>query len=85
MSATRTMDANPYSAPDAELGGGDSDTYDPSIFSFAGRIGRLRYLAYGVGIIFLLMLVMIPLVGVSALAGGEQGLSLFGMLLMVVL
>jgi uncharacterized membrane protein YhaH (DUF805 family) len=86
MSATRTMDANPYSAPDAELGGGGggNDTYDPSIFSFDGRIGRLRYLAYSVGMIFLLMLVMIPLVGVSALAGGEEGMSLVGMLVMAV-
>jgi len=83
MSATTTMDANPYSAPDAELGSGSSDVYDPSIFSFNGRIGRLRYLAYSAGMMFLLMLVMIPLIGVSALTGEAEAMSLVGMLAMV--
>ena len=82
MSATTTMDANPYSAPDAELGGGGNDVYNPSIFSFEGRIGRLRYLAYSAGMMFVLMLVMIPLVGVSALTGSSESMSLVGMLAM---
>ena len=36
---------NPYSAPNAapELG---EESYQPKIFSFGGRIGRLRYLTY---------------------------------------
>jgi uncharacterized membrane protein YhaH (DUF805 family) len=84
MSATSTMDANPYSAPDAELGSGSSDVYSPSIFSFDGRIGRLRYLAYSAGMMFLLMLVMVPLVGASALTGGAEGMSLVSMLVMAV-
>lgn len=79
------MDANPYSAPDAELGGGSSEVYDPSIFSFTGRIGRLRYLAYSVGMMFLVTLAMIPLAGVSALTGDTEGMSLVGMLVMAVL
>jgi uncharacterized membrane protein YhaH (DUF805 family) len=79
------MDTNPYSAPDAELGGGSGDVYMPSIFSFSGRIGRLRYLAYGMGTMFLLMLAMIPLVGVSALTGDAEGISTVGFLVMAVL
>ena len=54
-------DANPYSAPDAALDTGQDDLYQPKIFSFSGRIGRMRYLAYGIGVNFLLMAVMIPL------------------------
>jgi len=78
------MGANPYNAPDAELRG-DDDVYDPSIFSFSGRIGRLRYLAYTVGMMILLMLAMIPLVGVSAVTGGQaEGMSMVGMLVMMV-
>ena len=74
MSAQMAAD-NPYSAPGAELGGGQSELYMPSIFSFNGRIGRLRYMAYGIGSYLLLMLVMIPVVGSSAFMGGEPAVS----------
>ena len=76
MNAT-TMEENPYSAPDAELGQQTSETYSPSIFTAKGRIGRLRYLAYSYGVTFLLMLVMMPLAGASAfLGGGAEGGSM---------
>jgi len=81
MSAEMTAE-NPYSAPGAELNGGQSDLYTPSILSFSGRIGRLRYLAYSMGTYLLLMLVMVPLVGVSALTGCEPNVSMIGMLIM---
>ena len=81
MSAQMTAD-NPYSAPGAELGGEQSELYMPSIFSFNGRIGRLRYMAYSTGSYFLLMLVMIPLVGTSAFMGGEEAMSTFAMIAM---
>ena len=69
---------NPYNAPEAELDSGQDELYTPSIFSFNGRIGRLRYLAYGIGSYFLLM---IPLVGAFALMGGDPtGMSTIGML-----
>lgn len=84
MSAQMPSD-NPYSAPDAELGGGQSELYTPSIFSFSGRIGRLRYLAYGIGSYILLMIAMIPLVGTSAMMGGEPTMSGIGMVIMGVL
>ena len=81
MSAQMTAD-NPYSAPGAELGGGQSELYMPSIFSFNGRIGRLRYMAYGIGSYLLLMMVMIPVVGTSALTGAEEAMSTFAMIAM---
>ena len=63
-------EANPYTAPDADLGGGSDELYQPRFLSFHGRIGRLRYLAYGFGLSMLLMLAIIPLIGASALMGG---------------
>ena len=84
MSAQMTAD-NPYSAPGAELGGGQSELYTPSIFSFSGRLGRLRYVAYGMGSYMLMMIAMIPLVGVSAFMGGEPTMSAVSMAIMGVL
>ncbi len=81
-------DANPYTAPDAALDTGmDNELYQPSIFSFNGRIGRLRYLAYGLGVNFVLMLVMFPIMGASMFAGaaaGPEGMSVVAMLAMAV-
>jgi uncharacterized membrane protein YhaH (DUF805 family) len=74
-------DANPYSAPDAALDTGQDVLYQPKIFSFSGRIGRMRYLAYGIGLNILLMAVMIPLGGVTAGMGGEAGMSMLGMVM----
>jgi len=74
-------DANPYSAPDAALDTGQDVLYQPKIFSFSGRIGRMRYLAYGIGLNILLMAVMIPLGGMTATMGGEAGMSMLGMVM----
>lgn len=65
-------DQNPYTAPDATLAMEQDATYEPSIFSFSGRIGRLRYLAYGVGVQILLMLILIPVGGLSMADPGGQ-------------
>ena len=71
---------NPYDAPDASLDTGQDELYQPKIFSFNGRIGRLRYLAYGIGVNFLLMLIMVPLAGATAFMGGDPSSSMIGML-----
>jgi uncharacterized membrane protein YhaH (DUF805 family) len=84
MSAGTTAE-NPYDAPEAELDSGSGELYSPKILSFNGRIGRLRYLAYGVGTSFLLMLAMIPLGAASALMGGEaasSGIATVGVLVL---
>jgi uncharacterized membrane protein YhaH (DUF805 family) len=51
--------SNPYDAPSADLTLADngSDLYEPQLFSFHGRIGRCRYLAYSVALTLILMLV----------------------------
>ena len=79
-------DANPYSAPDAALETGYDETYSPSIISFQGRIGRMRYLAYSIGVSLVMMIVMMvvmPLLGASMMmvgGGGPEGLSIVSML-----
>jgi uncharacterized membrane protein YhaH (DUF805 family) len=74
----------PYSASGAEMNGGQRELYTPSILSFSGRLGRLRYLAYSMGTYLLLLLVMVPTFGASAFMGGEPDVSTIGMLLMAV-
>jgi uncharacterized membrane protein YhaH (DUF805 family) len=76
-------DANPYTAPDAVLAIEQDELYQPSIFSFKGRIGRLRYLAYGVGTSMILMVVMIPIMAASGLAGGEQAMGVMAIAAMI--
>jgi uncharacterized membrane protein YhaH (DUF805 family) len=68
--ATLTSDINPYSAPDASLDSGhDEEYYQPKLFSFSGRIGRLRYLAYNTGANLLLLGALI------LMSGGIAGLA----------
>ncbi len=66
-------DANPYSAPEAALDTVQDETYDPSVISFNGRIGRMRYLAYNMGANLIMMAVMVPLLGSMGLMGGDPG------------
>jgi len=80
MSEASISDVNPYDAPDASLDTGHGELYQPKVFSFNGRIGRMRYLAYSIGVNFLLMLVMVPLAGASAFMGGDPTTSMIGML-----
>ncbi len=71
-------DQNPYSTPDASLASGESAAYDPSIFSFSGRIGRLRYLAYNTAVNLVLTVAMIPVIGVSAFMDGGGDMAATG-------
>lgn len=84
MVDVEASDPNPYSAPEANLDTGQETLYKPKIISFNGRIGRLRYLAYSIGASFVLMLVTMPLIGMSAFTGaamgGEAGMSMLAML-----
>ncbi len=65
-------DPNPYSTPDASLESGQQESYQPKIFSFKGRIGRLRYFAYGIGTYLILMAVFMPLMGGTMLMGSTM-------------
>ena len=48
---------NPYGAPRAALDAGGEEIQPVRLFGVSGRIGRLRYIAYGVGL-YVLMLVV---------------------------
>ncbi|MCW8194843.1 DUF805 domain-containing protein [Proteobacteria bacterium 005FR1] len=61
-----TTTANPYAAPAAEDIGNDAPTYQPKILSLSGRIGRARYLAYGMAWTLLMYLVAAIFGAVSA-------------------
>ena len=54
-----TTVSNPYNAPGADLSraGMGAETYDPKVLAIHGRIGRVRYLAYTVGLSLGLMIV----------------------------
>jgi uncharacterized membrane protein YhaH (DUF805 family) len=86
MSDADMSDSNPYSAPGAELETAQDALYKPKIISFKGRIGRMRYLAYGFGLSVLMNLVTIPLFGATAFMGGAgAGPESMGMLSILML
>ncbi|MYN10916.1 DUF805 domain-containing protein [Pseudoduganella aquatica] len=63
---------NPYSAPSADLSGlapGKDQTYEPKLFAWRGRIGRLRYMAYLFAASLANMIPVTILMGVLGAAG----------------
>ena len=51
--ATATPGVNPYAKPNAAVSDAAEEYQEVKVFATAGRIGRVRYIAYGVGIYFL--------------------------------
>ena len=74
---------NPYTAPSADLSPDrvDGQTYTPRMFALRGRIGRVRYLVYGVGYVGLMLCVM----GLSGLVGvlAHPALGMIALVLVV--
>lgn len=66
---------NPYSAPGATLSGAPSgdDTYEPKVWAWSGRIGRLRYMAYLFGISIVNMVPVMVLMGILGATGVMKG------------
>ncbi len=75
--------SNPYNAPSANLSdpANSGETYEPRVFAFGGRIGRLRYLAYS----FSIVLVFAAFAGIwGALVGRfSETLAMFGLIMYV--
>jgi uncharacterized membrane protein YhaH (DUF805 family) len=65
---------NPYQAPGAAVRDAGDQVQEVKVFSTEGRIGRARYIAYGIGFYILF----------GALAGGMMALGTFGAILAVV-
>lgn len=65
---------NPYSTPEASI---DVDprvaTYQPRFLALNGRIGRLRYFAYTIGLTMLMYAVLIPLMFLTGMSGAMTG------------
>lgn len=66
---------NPYNAPTADLTAPESSTgtYQPRIFALSGRLGRLRYFAYGMlwsGILLIPYFIAMAVQGPLALSVG---------------
>jgi uncharacterized membrane protein YhaH (DUF805 family) len=59
---------NPYSPPQTMVNdvAQDGETYQPRVFQWNGRIGRLRYLAYSIGLTLLLMPVYMGLLALGS-------------------
>src|SRR5258705_7319384 len=51
--ANATPAVNPYAKPNAAVAEAGEQYQDVKVFSTSGRIGRVRYIAYGMGIYFL--------------------------------
>ena len=66
---------SPYSPPQTELLG-DQEAYGTiNVLSAKGRLGRLRYIAYSIGITFAVYLVMALLVGLAGMALAQEQLG----------
>lgn len=70
--------ANPYAAPGAADLAGDNATYEPAVFSFSGRIGRLRYLAYSLAWSLVIGLGAGILIGILAALSDGSGSVIAG-------
>jgi uncharacterized membrane protein YhaH (DUF805 family) len=71
--------SNPYQSTTAAFnvdGAADPDSYIPTVFSWTGRIGRVRYIAYTIGVYFTLMFAAGILVTVFGLATGVEGVRM---------
>ncbi|MBI3562557.1 MAG: DUF805 domain-containing protein [Gammaproteobacteria bacterium] len=68
------MATNPYNAPRARVA--DQDAIgEVKFWSFSGRLGRLRYLAYGTAASVLLVIAIAAIGGIAAVLGAGMGQS----------
>ena len=66
---------NPYGSPEADLTEQQEESYNPKIFSMSGRIGRARYLAYGLLGSLVLMVPLFLLVSIGFMVAGNENIS----------
>ena len=88
------MNTNPYTSPQTAFANQEEETYQPSVLSFSGRIGRLRYLAYsipwnlliwvGIAVIGIVAAIIIPMLGENAETAGVIVGILLALILVVV-
>lgn len=66
------MATNPYNAPRARVADAAEQVGEAKFWSFAGRIGRMRYIAYNMAATLVMMAV---LVGVMIIGGGAAAMG----------
>jgi len=66
---------NFYAAPQSSLDTQIEEFYQPKILSWSGRIGRLRYLAYGMGMLFV-FIVLAAIIGKFFLVAGVRDVAI---------
>lgn len=75
-------DYNQYQAPSSQVDGATAEQYaEVKLFGVNGRLGRVRYIAYSVGVNFLLLVVISILTAALRTAMGESG-TIIGAILM---
>src|ERR1044071_3401344 len=67
--ATATPGVHPYAKPNAAVAEASEDYQEVKVFATSGRIGRVRYIAYGMGIYFLFAILGALLSAVIGQAG----------------
>jgi uncharacterized membrane protein YhaH (DUF805 family) len=67
--ASATPAVNPYAKPNAAVAEAAEQYQEVKVFSTSGRIGRVRYIAWGMGLYFLLALLGVALMAAIGTAG----------------
>jgi uncharacterized membrane protein YhaH (DUF805 family) len=70
--ATATPGVNPYAKPNAAVTEAAEEYQEVKVFATSGRIGRVRYIAYGMGIYFLFSILGV----LAGMVIGEAGMWL---------
>jgi uncharacterized membrane protein YhaH (DUF805 family) len=78
--ATATPSVNPYAKPNAAVTEAAEEYQEVKVFSTSGRIGRVRYIAYGMGI-YLLFAIIGALLSIVI---GQAGMVVAWLAIMVV-
>jgi len=75
---------NQYQAPQSRVDAGATTQYgEVKIFGVSGRLGRVRYLAYLVGIPFLVIMLASLVSFLTGMAGGEAGAAIGAIIVLV--
>jgi uncharacterized membrane protein YhaH (DUF805 family) len=78
--ANATPAVNPYAKPNAAVADAAEQYQDVKVFSTSGRIGRVRYIAYAMGMYFLVAILGVLL----SLAIGAAGQIIAGIAILVI-
>lgn len=77
-------DHNRYQAPQSKVDGAAVEQYgEVKLFGVDGRLGRVRYIAYSVGVNFLLLVVVMLLSAAMSSVMGDTG-AIIGAVLMII-